>query len=125
MSDDDDRDLSSGPSKQCPWCHQAIPADARICPNCGSGTANVSPGMATGLTVLRVLLAIVIGIVVLPLGAFGACFAISGSAMLFSGGGVNGGLIWPIAGVLMVAAAAGGVALIIRLFRSSNSGGEK
>src|ERR1700704_4555455 len=64
----------------CPHCGDLMPQGARICPHCGFSFAPGSPVLAAGLTFLRILVAVAIGLIVVPLGLCGARFvAVAGN----------------------------------------------
>ena len=60
---------------RCHHCGTLMPDGANYCPHCGAGGGSVRQAPS----VWRVLLAVFIGLVSLPIGAFGGCFLLFGT----------------------------------------------
>jgi hypothetical protein len=109
----------------CSNCGDLKSPGARICSHCGAGIEPGLPVIAAGVTILRVLFAAGIAILVLPLGALGACGVIVGAAGVVGGLGFGtkdlSGIGWIagifLLGVLLLALAAGGLWLVVHLLR--------
>ena len=70
---------------RCQHCGTLMPDGANYCPHCGAGSGS----MREAPSVWKVLLAVFLALVSLPIGAFGGCFLLvatfsGGDAMLLS-----------------------------------------
>lgn len=73
------------PHQQCPNCGHQVAYGVARCPNCGATLQSDSNNSGAGRT-LRILGAIVMCLLALPLGAAGACFML----MFSTDGGISG-----------------------------------
>jgi hypothetical protein len=92
-------DVSSTAFQQCANCGDLRPTGAQLCPHCGASTAPGSRTATAGLAVGRIVLAILVGLLVVPLAAAGACFLILAPCAKDSGLTAIGALLIVLAGL--------------------------
>jgi len=95
----------------CPNCGDLRPPDARLCPHCGAANSSGNAVVGAGILFVKILAAFGIGLLVLALGACGACTMLSGVLTL-----TNSPSLWSplllLLGAALLALAAGGIKLI-------------
>ena len=117
-------ELTQQVTRLCPNCGDLRPGGAHLCPHCGAGPDG-SRSASTGMTVLRVLAAICIGLVVLPLGALGACTALFGGLSFTALSAYDPvhsagfAALWVLIGGALIVIAGLGCWLIVRLLKPS------
>jgi hypothetical protein len=87
----------------CRKCHFSNQMSWKFCPSCGCSTAETN----VGIKIFQVMIMLTAAVVVVLLGAFGACFTVAGE-------GGSGSLM----GLVLLGLAGGGVLGIARGMRS-------
>jgi len=98
----------------CVHCGDLKLASAPLCPHCGARQSAGSAVAEAGIMFIKVIVALVVGLLVLPLGVCGACTMLVGMGSVATNG--VGSLQFALLGAGLLALAAGGIALILAMF---------
>ncbi len=112
--------------RHCHNCGDLLPDNALRCPHCGASNAPGNAVVDAGILLVKIVVAVGIGLFVLPLGACGACSLAVGMLSIFSGGAGNASLLpFALLGAALLALSFGGVWIIIRMFAPRRKGANR
>ena len=102
----------------CPNCGDLLRPGDRRCPHCGAAVGKTPPVVSGGLMLVKIVLATLVGLIVLPLGACGACTVVIVSAPLVQGGAMQSGM-WATMGfgIVLLTLAVCGIWVIMAMSR--------
>lgn len=112
--------------RPCPNCGDLLPPDARRCPHCGASQTPGNTVVDAGILFVKIVLALGIGLLVLPLGACGACTMLASLGSIASGGFKDLTFLYLLLlGTVLLALSIGGAWLIVVMFRNKPRGANK